>query len=138
MRMFGPYLYIYAENMKNSLVFNLVLILCPIAVCFGQSSTSQALRTEEILGKERALRQELQKPEKFYIKEIIVRGPECLSGQKLEAIILPFKRHWLTKDNIEQLVASLRQAYAEKNCVAGSSEISYQIKKRNLIITVKQ
>ena len=79
----------------------------------------------------------MEEPEKTYIKTIIVEGLECLSAQEQETITAPFTKHWLTKDNIGQLIEYLRKAYKDKGCGGELPEFSYQIKKRSLIITAK-
>jgi hemolysin activation/secretion protein len=95
-------------------------------------------RTEEILRRERELQKVIQRPEKFYIKEIIIEGLECLTAKELKALTFPYRGHWLTKDEINQVIATLRKAYKDKGCVSGVVDFSYQIKKRSLVITVRQ
>ena len=105
--------------------------------CFAQDiPVSQIERTQEILEKEEALREKLNKQDKMFIKKIVVEDALLLGEEQVEEIILPFQKRWLTKDDINQIIDSLKQLYIRQT--KQTPEITYQIKGRNLEIYVKE
>lgn len=106
-------------------------------ICFAQAPTaSQIERSQENLEKERALRETIERGEKVFVKKIIVKGITLLTGEQIKEIIMPFQKHWLTKDDIQRLLDLLRQAYQQKSQQIPT--ISYQVKERKLIISVEE
>lgn len=130
--------YIYYGAPRRTILLIVILILCLSALSFAQTSAGEALRTQEMLEQERSLRKSLEEPEKFYFKRIEVQGATCLSAEEIGQIALPFKKHWLTKENIGQLIESFKQAYAKPGCAGKLSRISYEIRKTSLIIKVEE
>ena len=104
---------------------------------FAQTSVSQMQRAQDLLEKERALSQKLEEPQKIYIKKIIVEGATLLSPEEIKEIISPLQRRWLTKEDIQQIMESLRQAYQRKGYTKQPAKISYRIEKKNLIIVIE-
>lgn len=102
---------------------------------FAQPPVGEIQRAEEILEKEKILREKLEKKEKIFIKKIIIEGASLISEEKLEEIILPFPRKWLSKEDIQQILEQILQAYKQKD---KEPEISYQIRKRQLKILIKE
>jgi hemolysin activation/secretion protein len=107
-------------------------------VCLAQSSASQIQRAQEILEKERALSQKLEEPQKIYIKKIMVEGASLLSPEEIREIISSFQKRWLTKEDIQQIMESFRQAYQRRGYAKQPAKISYRIEKRNLIIVIEE
>ena len=95
-------------------------------------------RAQEILEEEEALRNKLQQQEKFFIKNVIVEGATLLSEDEIKAAVLPFQKHWLTKDQIKQILTLIIQAYTQKGYPQGPAKISYQIQGKELKIKVKE
>ena len=126
--------------MKKILVIVLAILFLKTAArdfCLAQTSASEMQRTQEILEKEKTLREQLAKPEKFYVKKIIVQGSKLLLEEEIEYLISPFQKHWLTKQNIQQLLNIIKEAYKQKG--AGQpADISYQIKNKCLKIIVEE
>ena len=123
--------------MKKIAILILFLCLSSLNICFAQDvPVSQIQRTQEILKKEEALREKLNQQEKAFIKKIIVEGVLLLDEEQVKEIILPFQKRWLTEDDINQIIDSLKQLYSQQT--KQTPEITYQIKKRNLKITVKE
>lgn len=124
---------------KPPVLVLLLLLFCFDAktACFPQASVGEAIRSEEILEKEAILRKKLQEQEKVYIKRIIVEGADTLSEDEIEAIVSPFQKHWLTKDEIKQILTLIAQAYARKNPPLEPPKISYQIKGKELKIKLR-
>ena len=108
-----------------------------VNICFAQDvPVSQIERTQEVLEKEEALREKLNQQEKVFINKIIVEGALLLDEEQVKEIILPFQKRWLTKDDINQIINSLKQLYSQKT--KQTPEITYQIKKHNLTINIKE
>ena len=108
-----------------------------VNICFAQDvPVSQIERTQEVLEKEEALREKLNQQEKVFINKIIVEGALLLDEEQVKEIILPFQKRWLTKDDINQIIDSLKQLYSQQT--KQIPEITYQIKKRSLKITIKE
>lgn len=123
--------------MKKTVIFMLLFVFGFFNFSFAQTNASQMQRAQELLEKEEILREQLAKPEKFYIKKIIVQGSRVLLEEEIEFIVSPFQKHWLTKQDIQQLLNTIKQAYKQKG--AGQpADISYQIKKKELIIAIKE
>lgn len=125
-------------NMKKILGIILFLGICANIDNFAQITPSQVQRTHEILEKEKALREKIEKEEKVFIKRIVVEGASLLSKDEIDKIILPFQRHWLSKEDIQQIINLLIQTYNQKGYDASKVNISYEIKKRQLIIEINE
>jgi hemolysin activation/secretion protein len=108
-------------------------------LCFAQAPTvSQIERTQEILDKEKVLREKLLEEEKIFINKILVEGISLLTEDQIKDIILPFQRKWLTKKDIQHLLELIKEAYKLKGYTGQPTKISYQIKKKQLIIRVEE
>ena len=109
------------------------------AVCFAEPpSASQIGRGQEILQKEEILRNKLEKEEKVFIKKIIVTGITLLDEDKIKEAISPFQAHWLTNKDIQQILELLKEAYRQQGYPGLHASISYQIKRKNLLIKVEE
>ncbi|MGE5197115.1 MAG: hypothetical protein ACM3IL_01250, partial [Deltaproteobacteria bacterium] len=89
---------------KNKIILPLFIILCLCSSSFAQPSASQIERSQELLDREQALRQELEKGEKTLIKKIIVKGVRKLTKKQIRQIVAPFQKHWLTKKDFEEII----------------------------------
>jgi len=105
---------------------------------FAQTSASQIERTQEIVEKEEALRNKIEKEEKVFIKNIIVQGATLLSEEEIKKITSPFQKHWLSKDDIQGIVNSLKAAYQQKGYNNQLARITYQVKKSLLKIRIEE
>lgn len=107
---------------------------------FAESiSPSQIQRAQEILEKEKALREKIEKEEeKLFIKKIMVKGVKLLTENEIKEITLSFQRKWLTKKDIQQLIDLIIQAYRQKGYNESDFKISYEIKKGCLKIQVEE
>ena len=104
--------------------------------CFAQTSASQMERALELLEKEKALRETIEKGQKVFIKKIIVKGATLLSEERIKEIILPFKNHWLTEADINSILDSITAAYKQKGYNNQPVKALYQVKKNLLKIQV--
>ncbi len=128
---------------KPKVVFSLSVILfflCSVIgvrqASFAQTSASQIEKAQQDLEMEKALRTEVEKGQKVLINKIIVKGVTQLTEERIKEIILPFQKHWLTKDDIQRIIDSLQQSYQQKSQTIPT--ISYQVKGRKLIIDVQE
>lgn len=120
-------------------LFFLSLILGSKSISSAQApSLSQIERSQEILDKEKILREKFEKGEKVFIKKIIVQGVTLLTGDEIKETILRFEKRWLTEEDIQQILGLIQQAYGQKGYKNQLTKISYQIKKKCLIIRVEE
>lgn len=117
-------------------IFSLMVVILFFNFVYAQP-LPQILKTEEEIEKEKTLRRRLEEPEKFYIKKIIFEGADSLTLKDLEQIKSFFEKRWLTKEDIDKIIANLKEIYLAKN-LALPSQIQYKIKKRQLIISIKE
>jgi len=124
--------------MRLSLI--LFFLFLPLeTICFAeQPSASQIERTQEIIQEEEILRDKLKTGEKVFIKKIIVKGVTLLDEDEIKKIILPFQKHWLNKEEIQQILDAIGQAYKQKGYTQALLKISFQIKKNCLKIDVEE
>lgn len=108
--------------------------------CFAQLQppTGQIERSNELIEKEEALRKKLETPEKVYIEDILLEGAVALTKDQIKEITLPYQKRWLTKADIQQLIELVKEAYRQKGYAEKSTKISYKVKKKNLVIRVKE
>ncbi len=97
---------------------------------------SQIERTQQILQKEEALKEKINKPEKKLVKTIQVSGVTLVSIDKIQSIILPFQNRWLTEPEVESILASIKMLYEKTGFPNQPAEVSYKIEKHNLNIQV--
>lgn len=121
------------------ILFFLLSALGNKVISFAQNITpAQIERSQEILEEEKIIRDKLEKEEKVYIKKIIVKGVTLLSQAQIKEIISPFQKHWLTKEDIQQILDLLEKAYINNGYGNKVKGISYQIKKRVLGIQIEE
>lgn len=119
-------------------LITLFLFLCAFTPCFSQPTPAQIERSQELLDKEKALREELERGEKVFVKKVIVKGATLLKPEKIEAIILPLEGHWLTKEDIRQVRALIEQAYLENGYLNEIKGVSSLVKKQILEIQIEE
>ncbi|MCM8779253.1 MAG: hypothetical protein NC898_03960 [Candidatus Omnitrophica bacterium] len=118
-------------------VFSPILVLIfilPIS-SFAQT-TGEIQRSEELLEKEKRLKERIERKENVFIKKIIVEGCRLLSEDEIKEIILPFQRKWLNKEEIKEILNLFKETYEKKNL--SPPKISYQIKKHQLKIQIEE
>ena len=104
--------------------------------CIAQNApTAQIGRSQELIEKDRALRERIARDEKFFIKKIIVKG-SGLSEEKIEEITAPFKNHWLSREDIDSLLAIIKNACIENGYQEDSFKIVYRVSKATLNIEI--
>jgi len=125
--------------MKKIVISLLLLILNFYGSGFAQTTAAKIERSEEILQEDKILRQKIGEEEKFFVKTIIVKGALKLSEEEIRGIITPFQGHWMTKENIQQLIDLLKSTYAKKGIRASQIKVSHKLKKdKALEITVNE
>jgi len=118
----------------------IILFSCLIFydLSLAEVSTGQILRSQEILEKEKALRERLQEEEKVFIKKIKIEGVTLLTESQIRQIISPFQKRWLTKTQIQQILELIKEAYRKNSYQNQPKGISYQIKGKELSIKVEE
>jgi hemolysin activation/secretion protein len=106
---------------------------------FTQSSAqtaSQVQKSLEDLEKYERLEKRIERGEKSYIKDIVVEGVTFLSNDKVNFLIKPYLKRWLTRNDIQQLIDSIKDQY-QKNSQK-PPQVSSRIEGRKLIIKVEE
>lgn len=112
----------------------------------AQEEVSKIQRSEELLQKDRQLREMLQKEKKqpqiqqeIFIKRIKVIGVTLLSKEKISKIISSFENQRLSLNQIQELVQEVLDAYQERGyCFASSYQPLLRVKKDILMIKIKE
>ncbi len=124
----------------NALVVGYVLFarkILKITPAFAQAApTAQIERSREILDKDLLLRDRIEQGNKVFISKIIVKGVTLLTQGEVKDIIQPFQKHWLSKEDIQQIMDSFTQAYYQRGYFTQFKDISYSIKGKTLEIRV--
>lgn len=124
--------------LKRALFFIFLSIFGLLNLSFAQASLSEEMRAEEILEKDKALREQLGAPQKLYIKEIVIEGATLISKEDIEEILLTYQRNWFTQEDIRNILKDVKEAYAQKGYANKLDKISYQIKDKQLIVAVEE
>lgn len=128
----------YKDFISLIAVLNFIFLALPAQnICFAQEP-AKILKSQEELEKEKALRKKIKKQEKVFIKKIILHGVSLVSKEEIKNIILSYQKHWLSKEDIRQIIILIQGAYKNKGYKVGDDKIYYLIKKGNLIIKVKE
>jgi outer membrane protein assembly factor BamA len=94
-------------------------------------------RSQEILQEDKALRQRIEQGEKFFVKTIICKGCLRFSEEEIKNIAAPFQGRWMAKEDIRQIMDSLKSAYEKKGIPPDRVNVSYELKKDSILeITV--
>lgn len=109
----------------------------PAIECHAQGSPSQIQRAEELLEKERGLRERIEKEERFFIREIVVRGARSLNKEEIEEITGAYQKRYLSKKEITQLTDLFKDAYKQKK-LKEPQGVFYEIVKSSLVIEVRE
>lgn len=124
--------------MRKTVILILFFICALFIYSYAQTTAGQIQRQEELLRQEEKLRERIQEEARVYIKKIMVEGASLLSEEEIKEITSSFQKRWLTKEDIQQVMESLKQAYKDKGYTGEPLKISYQIKQRSLIIRVEE
>jgi hemolysin activation/secretion protein len=119
---------------KFKVINILIFIFFFSSFCFAQPQTATIQRNQELLQQEKLLRERIQKPKKVYIKEIIIEGISSINLKEIEESVLPFKKRWLSEEEINQIITSIKEIYFQKGFLKPT--INYIIQKKYLIIKV--
>lgn len=125
---------------KIKIALLLFFVLGTGVLCFAQVTPplSQIERSQELIDREEDLRKKIEEPRKQYFEEIVLEGSTKLTEDEVNEIISPYQKKWLDKEDIQQIIELIKEAYRSKGCADGLLEISYQIKEKRLIIEIKE
>ncbi|MCX5693220.1 MAG: nicotinate-nucleotide adenylyltransferase [Candidatus Omnitrophica bacterium] len=131
--------YIYRYKLYGVLAGLLFILLGNGLIYAGQdnSPAGTIIKSQEMIEREKTLREKLDKNEKMHLKKAIVTGVTLIDKEKIKEIIDPFKNHWISKNDIQLILDSITAAYKEKGYADKLGRISYKIRKTtlNIIIT---
>ena len=122
--------------MKRIIYLILILMMFPSGLCLA-TSPDQILRMQEILDKEREFRKRTEE-DRSYIEQIIVQGSDVLPEEEIVKIITPYEDRFISRIEIEQLVAQIKTAYEKCGLSRSMVEISHSIQQEKLIIRIKE
>ena len=116
------------------------LFLLAAGYAFAEAPTIGTIdRSQEMIREDEALRQRIGQQEKFFVKTILLKGSLKLPAQEAEELTAPFQGQWLTKEDILQLVDSLKSVFVKKGIPAGRINTSYELKKDKILeITIDE
>jgi len=125
--------------MKKSAFTILFFMLVSFSPCFPQSpSAGKIEKMQQDLEMEKALRTELEKGKKVFIKKVILKGATLITEEQLKEIILPFKDRWLSGSGINLILDSITSAYKQKGYEGQPEKITFQVKDGNLEISIEE
>jgi outer membrane protein assembly factor BamA len=116
-----------------------LFLFTPLTVFFARSSAqtvSQVQKSLEDLEKSARLEKRIESGEKSYIKDIVVEGVTLLGSDEVNFLIKPYLNRWLTRNDIQQLIDSIKDQY-QKNSQK-PPQVSFRREGRKLIIQVEE
>lgn len=126
-------------KMTRFLVIILVVLFCSCSPLLAANtpSVSEIQRSEELINKDRQLRNRLEESEgKYFIKTITVSGDNFLTEEETSAITASYQKRWLGEGDIRQIIRAIKDAYKQRGEKDIDYKITSQIKNMNLLITV--
>jgi len=118
--------------------FLFLLLIANLAFAGQGMSTSTITRSQDMIQKEEALREKLDKNEKMYLKKAVVSGATLIDKEKIEEILQPFKNHWISKNDIGIIMDTIAADYKERGVYDKLENISYKINRSSLSIIIKE
>ena len=125
-------------RIKTAVILVAFLTLGSFSSAKAQTSASQLQRAQDLLEQEKAIRLKIEQPQKKYIKRIKVEGVTLLNQDKIRELTTPFLRHWLTQEDINIILNTIKQAYKQEGYPNQPTEIRYEIKGKVLWIKIKE
>ncbi|MDD5692567.1 MAG: POTRA domain-containing protein [Candidatus Omnitrophica bacterium] len=123
--------YIYHISIRPAII---CLILLAAGYAFAEAPTIGTIdRSQEMIREDEALRQRIGQQEKYFVKTILLKGSLKLPAQEAEELTASFQGQWLTKEDISQLIDSIKSAFQKKGIAAGRVNISYELKKDGVL-----
>lgn len=129
----------------NAIVVGYILFakrLCAFfttSICFAEmSSASQIQRANELINQDAWLRDKLEHGQKVLVKKIIVEGVTLLTPRELKEITVIYQKHWLTKNEIQQILDLITLAYKKKGFDKQPANIAFTIEMGCLKIKVEE
>lgn len=107
--------------------------------CFAEiPPASQITRSQELIQQEENLTSAFEDT-KVFVKKIVISGADSLTQDKIKELTLPFENHWLGKEDIQQIINFIIQAYKDQKYLdLGLIKFSQQVKNGTLEIEVKE
>jgi hemolysin activation/secretion protein len=113
--------------------------VCLVSFAFAEiPSPAQIERQQEMIEKERALRQRIEEDGQVFVRQIVVTGVTLLDEEEVKKIIQPYEGRRLSKKNIQAILDDFALAYKEKGCLDRLARTSYHLRQGYLEITIKE
>jgi nicotinate-nucleotide adenylyltransferase len=130
--------YICRHKLYGILIALFLIFGANIAYSSQDTSASTITRSQEMIEKEKFLREKIDKDDKVYLKKAIATGVTLIDKEKIKEIIEPFKNHWISKNDIQIILDSITAAYKEKGYADKLGSVSYKIRKNTLNIIIME
>jgi len=125
-------------RIKTAVILVAFLTLGAFNSAKAQTSASQLQRAQDLLEEEKTIRLKIEQQQKKYIKSINVEGITLLNQDKIREVTAPFLKHWLTQEDINTVLDTIKQAYKQEGYPNQPAEIRYEIKGKVLWIKIKE
>jgi len=125
---------------KTAFFMAAALVLALLTPAFSQDRpvATETLKSQEDLQRQEQLEEELWKGEKVFIEDIAVSGVKLVDIAKINKLALPYKKRWLSKNDIDALIRKITSVYKKSGLAAKMEGISYNIEGSLLKISVKE
>jgi len=130
--------YICSHRLYGILIALFLIFSANIAYSSQDTSASTITRSQEMIEKEKFLREKIDKDDKAYLKKVIVKGGASADKEKLKEILAPFKNLWISGNDIEIIMDSIAADYKERGIYDKLEKISYQINRNVLYIAIEE
>jgi len=127
--------------MQKIPVFILISFFLTYNYCFCAeegASASSITRTNEMIEKDRSLRENITKDEKMLLKKVILTGITLVDKERIREVLKPFRNHWISKSDIQLIIDSVLAIYKDQGYGARISSISYRVNRAVLYITIEE
>lgn len=123
-------------NLRRSFFCAGFLFLGLAGPCHGQPSVAEIQRAQSVIEEEDSLRKKTEAEKKVFIRKVLVEGAAFLTEDEVREIVSGFEKHWLSGEDIRQVIFLLRKAYEDARPGGLPVEIAHHVQNKVLKITV--
>lgn len=105
---------------------------------FAQSEVSQIERSQELIEKEKAIRDNIDQKYKTFINKVIVSGATLLTAEQIRQASSQIEGHWFTTSELQRISDPFRAAYENKGLQDKVGGIDCEFKEGNLIVNITE
>ncbi|MFC1804284.1 POTRA domain-containing protein [Candidatus Omnitrophota bacterium] len=117
-------------------VLGLMFLCAGFSVCFAQVTAGSIQRSEELIEKEKELRQKVEVPSKVFPIKFMVEGASLLTAEEIMEIASAYRNRWLGEKEVNELFDLIRKAYEEKGFSGQPQEISYRMRSKYFMVLI--